>query len=101
MISNSEKSSLQKEAEPTENEELEYILDYVKKIRVLNNLEPSQDVKMEISCNAYPGGEIAHLLERQLVTTNYGEGCWREVMGENGTTVRKKVVNLIKRIDNA
>ncbi|SNT28635.1 hypothetical protein SAMN05421757_109172 [Tropicimonas sediminicola] len=37
----------------------------------------------EISGDAYPGGEIALLVERQLVNTHSGYGAWKELDASN------------------
>lgn len=38
-----------------------------------------KQAKAELSCFSYPGGEIAHLVERQLLTTEFGYGSWKEL----------------------
>ncbi|PRY25205.1 hypothetical protein CLV78_102382 [Aliiruegeria haliotis] len=49
----------------------------------------------EVSGNAYPGGEIALLIERQLVNTQFGYGAWKELHGAN---VLEAVRNYIRKV---
>jgi hypothetical protein len=41
--------------------------------------EVDRETKPELSGISYPGGEIGHLVERQLVTTECGYGSWDEL----------------------
>lgn len=87
-------------AETAEAKELLYIQDYLEEYRKENAIVPTRESKFETSCTAYPGGDVAHLLERQLATTVYGSGCWGEVMGDTGATLRKKIIELIQQMKN-
>lgn len=59
--------------------ELHHAVRRLRAIRRIDSSEVDRRHKSEFSCESYPGGEIAHLVERQLLTTEFGYGSWREV----------------------
>ena len=73
--------------------ELEYIKAYVKVERRRCNITPTSGRKAELSCIGF--GEMFHLVDRQLVCTTNGTGCWEELDKEE---IRKEAVKYIKKV---
>lgn len=90
--------TLSKEAQEKEKQEIAEIRKYIDWYRTDSHIAESNigiTIKDEISCIAYPGGEIAHLLERQLAYTKFGHGNWKAVIGPSAVELRKIILEKI------
>jgi hypothetical protein len=55
----------------------------IENLRLLRGVtEVDRETKLELSGISYPGGEIGHLVERQLITTECGYGSWDELYNQ-------------------
>lgn len=71
----------------------------VSNYRKLKNITPTPGSKREGSCEAYPGGEFANLVECQLAHTIEGQGDWYSLNNEEvkvGTHEYLKKINFYK-----
>lgn len=71
----------------------------VSNFRKLRNITPTPGSKREGSCEAYPGGEFANLVESQLAHTIDGQGHWSSLKDEEikaGTHEYLKKINFYK-----
>ena len=77
------------------NDRLAYLAERVKKLRVIRGISSvDRQAKSELSCFSYPGGEIAHLVERQLLTTEFNYGLWAEL---NNSDILSAVEEYVKK----
>lgn len=72
--------------------EIREIEEYIGELRAKRNRKPTSDIKQELSCELY--GEAYNLVERQLVTTINGQGCWSEL---EDTEIRELVLDYIRK----
>jgi len=93
------------EEKKLEQEELKKIKKFIEEYRQLVNISPEQlqsDIQWEGSCFGYRGGEIAHLIERQLLYTHYDSGAWHTLKGidSHSINIRRQVINQLQIMIN-
>lgn len=99
VMINPEHTPLRQNETPSEQEQIQRIIMCVRKYRQKEGrTEPEHaTVLFESSCIGYPGGEIAHLVERQLSNTREGYGSWQSLVGDGAHDVRQGVLDYFSK----